>query len=150
MLKKYYAIVRGFTLDQGEITAPLASDSSGDMLESHTVYKTLARIELPYAVGKRHPTARYSFVEVQPLTGRFHQIRRHLARIGHPVLGDCTHGDSYHNRFFRETLEIPGLMLRSALLDFQDARNGERFAIKSSIWSEPWQNAFKRFAWSQP
>jgi tRNA pseudouridine65 synthase len=114
--KTYWTVVRGFLPDQGEINEPLESDSSGEMVPCQTLFKTMARLELNAQVGKKHPSARYSFLEVFPKTGRFHQIRRHMNRISHPVLGDASHGDSRHNRFFREQLQISGLCLRAVKL----------------------------------
>lgn len=124
--KDYTAIVRGWLPDEGCIDQPLELDSTGDPAEALTYYRTRGRVELPYAVGRRHATSRYSLVDVYPRTGRFHQIRRHMARIAHPVVGDSTHGDSYHNRFFRETLGLPGLWLRATGLRFDDLRTGQR------------------------
>lgn len=114
--KKYWTVVRGFLQPQGEIAKPLELDSTGELVEALTLYKSLKQIELPCAVGSKHTTARYSWLEVSPQTGRFHQIRRHMNRISHPVIGDAAHGDSKHNRFFREQLLIPGLCLRAVEL----------------------------------
>lgn len=117
--KVYHAICRGWTEDEGRIEIPLERDSNGSLADATTTYRTLSRVELPYAVGKRYPTARYSLVEARPETGRWHQIRRHLARIHHPIVGDREHGDSHHSRFFRETLGLSGLWLRAAHLSFR-------------------------------
>ncbi len=111
--KKYWTLVRGYLPDSGDIDLPLQSDSSGEMVPARTLFQTLHRLELPHSVGKRHSSARYSWLEVSPLTGRFHQIRRHMNRISHPVIGDAAHGDSHHNRFFREQMGISGLCLRA-------------------------------------
>ncbi len=116
--KVYHAIVRGWTLDEGRIDMPLERDSNGTLADAVTNYRTIARVELAHAVGKRYPTARYSLVEARPETGRWHQIRRHFARSHHPIIGDREHGDSHHSRFFRETLGLPGLWLRAADLSF--------------------------------
>ncbi len=116
--KTYHAICRGWTEDEGRIDIPLERDSNGSLADAVTTYRTLARVELPQAVGKRYPTARYSLVEAKPETGRWHQLRRHLARSHHPIIGDREHGDSHHSRFFRETLGLPGLWLRAAELKF--------------------------------
>lgn len=68
--KVYLTVVEGIVSGVGEITQPL------DGKESSSRYRSLA-------VGASH-----SFLLVEPLTGRTHQIRRHLSAIGHPVVGD--------------------------------------------------------------
>ena len=73
--KVYHAVARGWVPEKGHIDVPLESDSSGELVAAHTNYKKLAQLELDAVVGKRFPKARYSLVEVQPQTGRFHQIR---------------------------------------------------------------------------
>lgn len=122
--KLYHAAVRGWAQDEGSIEIPLELDSTGDLVEAKTDYRTLARIEFPIPVGRRHSTARYSLVEATPHTGRYHQIRRHLNRIAHPILGDATHGDSHHNRFFREQIGIQGLCLKAHELEFESPDRG--------------------------
>ncbi|MEZ0392626.1 MAG: pseudouridine synthase [Pseudobdellovibrionaceae bacterium] len=111
--KTYWAVVRGFVPDEGEISLELELDSTGELVPAKTLFRTLRRMELDEVVGNRNLKARYSWLEVSPQTGRFHQIRRHMNRISHPVVGDSTHGDSKHNQFFREKLEISGLCLRA-------------------------------------
>src|SRR5690606_8264840 len=107
------------------------------------------RLELPYAVGKRHSTARYSLVEAHPETGRYHQVRRHFARISHPLIGDGAHGDSYHNRFFREKLGLPGLWLKAKSIEFLHPTKGERIIIDCP-WGERWNAFFDRLGIQPP
>ncbi len=100
--KRYLALVRGWPPEAGEIDHPLARDperpSAGQpRLEATTRFRRLACFEWPFGDG-RHPTSRYALVEVEPLTGRRHQIRRHFKHIAHPLVGDSTHGKSTHNR----------------------------------------------------
>jgi 23S rRNA (uracil1939-C5)-methyltransferase len=84
--KQYLALVRGVTRDKGSINRPLRD---GDALQpARTRY---ARLEL---------LASHSLLRVRPDQGRTHQIRRHLAAIGHPVLGDERHGHAASNRHF--------------------------------------------------
>ena len=45
---------------------------------------------------------RYALVEARPLTGRYHQIRRHMKHLQRPIIGDTTYGDNKENRLFRE------------------------------------------------
>jgi len=72
--KLYLAVVSGRLGDEGVIDLPL------DDKESLTRYRILARGE------------RASIAAVYPVSGRMHQIRRHLAAIGHPILGDRRYG----------------------------------------------------------
>lgn len=122
--KVYHAVVRGWTPEAGRIDIPLELDSTGEPAESATRYKRLSTCEFPVPVGNRHRTARYSLLEVEPETGRYHQIRRHMNRISHPVVGDATHGDSKHNKFFRETQGVPGLCLKAHRLEFVAPERG--------------------------
>ncbi len=117
--KTYWAVVRGFTPLECKIDLDLESEKSDEKLSALTVYRTLQTLELSASVGKRFPTARYSWVQVHPKSGRFHQIRRHMNRISHPVIGDGTHGDSRHNKFFRDQLGIKGLCLRAVELKME-------------------------------
>jgi tRNA pseudouridine65 synthase len=142
--KKYLSVVRGFSPPSSFIEKPLLSDSSDKMLPSLTVFKTLEQIELPFSVGKRHSTSRYSLIEVEPKTGRYHQIRRHFASDSHPVIGDIMHGDSHHNRFFREQLQIAGLLLHSFELSFAHPYSHDLISIKTQ-WSDRWKKVFQLF-----
>ena len=51
---------------------------------------------------------RASLVLARPETGRWHQIRRHLNGLSHPIVGDTSHGDGRTNRLFRQQLGFPG------------------------------------------
>lgn len=109
--KRYVALVRGHPPAAGEIDHPLrrvddaidpraareGADPAGAQ-PAQTRYRRLATVELPVAVD-RYPTSRYALVEACPLTGRTHQIRRHMNHIAHPVIGDSTHGKGVHNRY---------------------------------------------------
>lgn len=128
-VKKFYrAIVRGHTQDHGRWSEPLLEklDAVSDTQarrdkppqDAITQFETLRRWEIPFSAGK-YPNSRYSEVSIQPLTGRKHQIRRHFNHMAHPVIGDTTHGDSRHNRLFRERLGVSRLLLVAHRLQFQ-------------------------------
>jgi tRNA pseudouridine65 synthase len=118
--KTYLAVVRGHPPEAGEIDHPLrrlrdeAADAGGvgspEPREAKTRYRRLATVELPHRVD-RYPTSRYALVELHPLTGRSHQLRRHLAHIAHPIIGDSTFGSGRHNRLFRTLFECHRLLL---------------------------------------
>lgn len=114
--KTYHAIVRGYTPDSGEIDYPLKRDD-GVVQDAVTYFETLMRTEVPFAVGK-HPTSRYSLVKLNPLTGRMHQLRKHMAHILHPIIGDRPHGCNKQNRFFKERFDMMQMMLHAVELGF--------------------------------
>ncbi len=78
-----------------------------------THYRGLATLEMPVATG-RYPTTRYGLVELEPKTGRKHQLRRHLAHLRHPIIGDSKHGDLRQNRSGAEHFGLQRLMLHAS------------------------------------
>jgi tRNA pseudouridine65 synthase len=122
--KSYLAVVRGWAPESGEIERPLAREPGGRSDPALTRFRSLARAEVPHAVG-RYPSARYSLVAAEPHTGRTHQLRRHLAGIAHPIVGDVTHGDSRHNRFFREHFSSRRLLLHAWRLELPHPHGAE-------------------------
>lgn len=114
--KTYHAIVRGYTPDSGEIDYPLKRDD-GVTQDALTYFKTLMRTEVPFDIGKQ-PTSRYSLVELKPVTGRMHQLRKHMAHIMHPIIGDRPHGCNKQNRFFKSELGISNMMLHAKVVEF--------------------------------
>lgn len=139
--KKYLAIVRGFTAEGDRIDHPLkdrekmtGQEEKGEKpgKPSITEYRRLATIELPQPVG-RYLTARYSLVAATPLTGRTHQIRRHMKHIFHPVVGDTTYGDGSQNEFFRVTFNCHRLLLHAATIEFVHPWNGRSLSIQAPL-----------------
>ena len=123
--KTYLAIVRGYTAHDGVIDYPLAVETERwgktrtdvKQATAQTTYQTLARVELPVAVG-RYASSRYSLLEISPHTGRRRQIRRHMKHISHPIIGDVKYGQGRHNRFFRTAYNCHRLLLSATQLSF--------------------------------
>lgn len=146
VFKRYRALVRGWTDDEGLIDHPVADEEGNNIAqEAQTRYRTLARVELPVAVD-RYPTSRYALVEAEPLTGRRQQIRKHFKHISHHLIGDTTHGNGKHNRFFREHYQIERLMLSSWELGFTHPFTVQKMHFKAAAEPE-WQQIAKRFDW---
>ena len=129
--KRYLAIVRGYTPEKGEIDCPLKKEN-GQMQDAFTSFKTLARTEIDVPFGK-HPTSRYSLVELHPLTGRKHQLRRHLAHIFHPIIGDRPHGCNKQNRLWKEKWNMTTMLLHARSLEFSHPKTGENVRIEAGL-----------------
>jgi tRNA pseudouridine65 synthase len=140
--KSYLAVVRGFTSEAERIDHPLKerwdkmtgqkADKDKPGQEAVTEYRRLASVELPYPVG-RYSTARYSFVRATPLTGRNHQIRRHMKHIFHPVVGDTTYGDGKQNDFFRSRFNCHRLLLHAQEIEFIHPGSGLLVRIQAPL-----------------
>ncbi|MBU0657000.1 MAG: tRNA pseudouridine(65) synthase TruC [Gammaproteobacteria bacterium] len=140
--KTYLAIVRGHTEESGIIDHPLKEelDKIADANANQdkpaqaaiTHYQRLLAFELPYAVD-RYPSSRYSLLELQPKTGRKHQLRRHMKHISHHMLGDTTHGNGKHNQFFRQQFACQRLLLHAARLQLTHPHTGEPLIINAPL-----------------
>lgn len=112
-----------------------------------TRYRRLAVVELDTPVD-RYPTARYALLELEPVTGRRHQLRRHLKHISHPLIGDATYGKARHNRFFQEFLGCRRLLLACAELRFSHPLTGCPVVITAPLTGE-FAEVMRRFGWGE-
>ena len=103
-------------------------------------------MELPFAVG-RYSSSRYSLVDATPETGRFHQIRRHFHHIFHPLIGDTTHGEGRHNRFFRDTYGVNRLLLHAHSLSFTHPVTGLDLHVEAPL-DEQWRRVLAALNWN--
>ena len=114
-LRKYWAIVHGnLPNDRGVIEAPIGRSDKDRKKQAVTAKgkPALTRFHVLERFGD------YSLVELQLETGRTHQIRVHMAYIGHPVAGDKVYGP-------RRTLKGHGQFLHAKTLGFTHPRTGE-------------------------
>jgi tRNA pseudouridine32 synthase/23S rRNA pseudouridine746 synthase len=119
--KRYEAVVAGLLADDtGDITLPLGPDWPNRPRQqvdpiggkpSHTRWQVLAR-------DAQAGTTRLA---LQPLTGRTHQLRLHLAAIGHPILGDALYAPP------AVLAAAPRLLLHACHLAWQDAHGDHAF-----------------------
>lgn len=134
--KRYLALVRGWPAAEGEIDQPLARDpelpSTGQpRLAACTRWRVLQQLQLPLATDGRHADTRLALLELQPLSGRRHQIRRHLKALAHPLIGDATHGKGPLNRAVAAQLGHSRLWLHALSLAVQHPATGQPLALRA-------------------
>jgi len=156
MVKTYYALVRGHLAVAADLIdyslkekldklgdKNVSRDKPAQSAQSH--YQVEQQASLPMKVGK-FDSVRYSLVKVRPITGRRHQIRRHLAHLRHPILGDINYGDNKQNPFFIEHFGFKRLMLIAKSLEFNHPITHKRILI-SAPFDEQWQQIFTECEW---
>lgn len=140
--KRYLALVRGWPSDSGLIDHPLSvrqedvdprtSVSDKQPQAASTRFETLAQFSLDWMVDK-YPSSRYALLALEPITGRRHQIRRHLKHINHPIIGDSTYGKGRHNRAFGQAFEVDRLLLACTGMDFTHPRTQQTIQLRCPI-----------------
>lgn len=112
--KTYHAVTIGKMESKGEVSFPV------DGKEAHSEFEVIKTLE----------SERFDYlnlVQLSPKTGRRHQLRKHLAAIGHPILGDKDYG--------KEGLILRGrgLYLHASQLDFAHPITQKKICVHSSL-----------------
>ncbi|MFD2165837.1 tRNA pseudouridine(65) synthase TruC [Thalassotalea euphylliae] len=156
--KTYYALVRGFLEKQVTVDYPLKEklDKIGDKYASEdteakdalTCFETLCQGTIDKPLGK-YNSVRYSLVKATPKTGRRHQIRRHLAHLRYPIIGDVNYGDNKQNPFFAQEFGFRRLMLFAQSLTFPHPVTKTPVTI-AATFDEQWLAVFDHLGWQPP
>lgn len=140
--KEYQVLVHGeLAEEQGLIDLPIGPNIDGKVLNSRAIRHDVGQpARTRYRVEQRWQG--YTRCRIELLTGRHHQIRVHMAALGHPVVGDKVYGKDealflrHHARELTEedwaTLELPHQALHSALLEFDHPTRG------TMVLESPW------------
>ncbi len=147
VVKRYWAILRGHCPVKACVEVPLKNHDTGKMQEARSLVRRLALCEIPIP-SRRYDTSRYSLAEISLDTGRFHQIRRHLAGLGYPVIGDTSHGDTYSNHHFEAHFGVKGLLLHSRSLSFIHPRSGGKISVAAPL-PPRFMKAFEALGWRE-
>jgi 23S rRNA pseudouridine1911/1915/1917 synthase len=140
--KTYNALVHGWlTKDRGTISTSISRDrvrrirmttrqAGGREAISH--YTVLRRLDTPF--GK------FSLLEVKIETGRTHQIRVHMASLGHPIVGDALYGapraikpKHAHTKSDSGAISLKRNFLHAAQLDLAHPRTGARITLTTPL-----------------
>jgi tRNA pseudouridine65 synthase len=131
--KTYLALVRGFPPDTGTIDHPIPRREGGPRVPAVTRFRALHRVS-PEATAHLPPDVRRaSLVEARPLTGRLHQVRRHMKHVSHPVLGDANYGKGPLNRLFAEAIGLRRLALHALSLRLRHPVTGEPLLFTAEL-----------------
>ena len=122
--KTYLALVRG------HIHAPLTIDLP--LKEGGKPRPAITHVQ-PLAY---HPQEHVTLITARIETGRQHQIRRHLSRIAHQLIGDTTYGKGRINRHFRATYQLHRLFLHAWQMDITHPLTGERLHLQAPLPAE--------------
>src|SRR5207253_7053351 len=132
--KSYHALAKGrFQRDRGTVELRLAEH------QQTQASKEQRGINLQDAVThwtKLAGAGEATLLELEIETGRTHQIRRHLAAIGHPVVGDAKYGDFAFNRRARAAWALRRMFLHSARLALAHPINGKQLAFLAPLPTE--------------
>jgi 23S rRNA pseudouridine1911/1915/1917 synthase len=129
--KRYLALVYGSpNADKGEISSGIGRSSS-DRKKMSTRTRHPKEARTSWQVLKRFKYA--TLISVKLETGRTHQIRVHMASIGHPVLGDKTYGKKTSLSVDTGTVRFSRQMLHAELLGFEHPISGKHMEFISSM-----------------
>lgn len=119
--KRYLALVEGLvTADAGEVALPLRCDWENrprQIVDPVQGKPALTR----WQVLRREQADRRTLVELEPVTGRSHQLRVHMASLGHPIVGDQFYG----------ARPAPRVCLHASQLGFVHPVSGQRIDLQS-------------------
>ena len=132
--KRYLAIVRG-RFPAAMIHERELKDDNGHLKSAVTEFSCISQCQMDIATAK-FPTSRYSLIEAKPRTGRFHQIRRHLNRLNHPILADRPHGCSEQNRLMLKHFQLNQMMLHAIEMKFIHPLTNVPIEITAELPSE--------------
>jgi tRNA pseudouridine65 synthase len=145
--KTYLGVVRGWPEPEGLVDYPLDAPGKPGPKPARTRWRRLATVEVPIPMG-RYPQQRYSLLALEPETGRYQQLRRHLHHVSHHLVGDTTHGRGDHNRLFRIHYGIHRLLLHAWRVELAHPRSGAPLRIEAAADAE-WMRLLQRLGWDE-
>jgi tRNA pseudouridine65 synthase len=121
--KRYLALVRGVPPAEGVVDHAIPRGEGLSRVPAVT----------RYALVTASPVDRCAWVEARPETGRFHQVRRHMKHLGHPLIGDVNYGSGTINRHYRATYDLHRLALHASFVAFDHPEMGHRVEVRAPV-----------------
>jgi 23S rRNA pseudouridine955/2504/2580 synthase len=118
-IKKYYvALVKG-RMAKGKYEAYISKNEDSKVSKIYDEPRKDTR-EIAMEVTEVESCGTFSFIEIDLLTGRSHQLRAHLAHLGNPIVGDTKYGDAKMNSFFNNKYGLSYQYLYAYKIVFKD------------------------------
>ncbi|MFN7133703.1 MAG: RluA family pseudouridine synthase, partial [Myxococcales bacterium] len=132
--KVYLTLVKGhFNTPHGTIDTPLAEHQQSARSKAERGVNLQEAVTRYKVIGKGQHV---SLLECTIETGRTHQIRRHMASIGHPVAGDRKHGDFAFNRELKAKYGLKRMFLHARRITFRHPVDDNRMTLESPLSQE--------------
>ena len=130
--KTYYALVQG-NPGEGEFDRKvLVKKKSKFKKPALTRFRTLRTVSTGYSY-KEKKDVELSLVEINPETGRWHQLRQHFAQHRHDILGDSHHGDFTLNKMVSGETGIKRLFLHAGEISVMHPETEERMKFSAPL-----------------
>lgn len=129
-IRKFYRTICVGRLDKAEtVHGYLAKDTRSNRVTvckklPETVQNADGYDAIHTAYTPLYSTADYTLLEVELITGKTHQIRAHLASLGHPLIGDFKYGREDVNRKLKEKYGLQNQLLHACRIEFPDMELG--------------------------
>lgn len=134
--KKYLALVFGKTDQKGFVDIPLTRDRDKSKMKIAYLQNEKSKPAITnYKLIKYYPDKNVSLLEVNPKTGRMHQIRVHLKFLGHPIIGDQVYFNKASRRLSKE-LNIIRQFLHASEITFSNPETNKKQVFKSELPNE--------------
>ncbi len=136
--KTYLALVRGRVADDdGEVDLPIGPDPEGrDHCRMGVRHDSLGKPSHTYYHVEERFDSSFTLVRLKPVTGRQHQLRVHMAALGHPLAADAKYGGGVRLELLREcggTLALERFALHAAALTFRHPMRACEMTVEAPL-----------------
>ena len=129
--KYYYTIVKGVVDGERDVTAYLSKDEKNNSVIIRDTVEDIRNAVGDAGYDKIHTifqpvrtNGRYTEIKVKLITGKTHQIRAQLQRMGYPIVGDTKYGDKQTNIDFRQRYRLRNQLLHCGEIEFTNVTGG--------------------------